>query len=62
MRLEVCRMSALRGRKTYLLAAGAVLAAVAGYLTGELTAVQALETGWTGAVAATLRAGIGAAK
>lgn len=55
-------MSALRGRKTYLLAAGAVLAAVAGYLTGELTAVQALETGWTGAVAATLRAGIGAAK
>ena len=52
-------MSILDGKKTYALALAAILAAIAGYLTGDLTAVQAVEAAWAGGVAATLRHGIG---
>ena len=48
----------LRGKKTYVLAALAVLTALAGWATGDLTAADALQQAWAGGIAMTLRAGV----
>lgn len=47
-----------KGKKTYLLAAGAVLSAGGAYLSGEATVAQALQLAFTGALSATLRHGL----
>ena len=49
----------LAGKKTYLLAALAIITAGIGYLTGDLSAHDALNQAWAGAIAATMRHGIG---
>ena len=43
------------GKKTYLVAIGAVVAAVVAYLTGDLTLAEAINQGLIGAGLATLR-------
>lgn len=48
----------LKGKKTYVVAALAVLGAVAGYLTGDLSISDAIQTAVTAIIGATLRAGI----
>lgn len=45
----------LAGKKTYTLAIVAVITALAGYATGELTLTQAAAAAWVGGVAAALR-------
>jgi VIT1/CCC1 family predicted Fe2+/Mn2+ transporter len=45
----------LRGRKTYVAAALAVLGAGAGYVTGDATAAQAAQMVLTAVLGATLR-------
>jgi len=48
----------LKGKKTYVVAALAVLGAIAGYLTGDLSLSDAIQTAVTAVIGATLRAGI----
>lgn len=48
----------MKGRKTYLIALGAVLAAVGGYLTGEFTLADAINTFVVGGGLASLRAAL----
>lgn len=48
----------LKGYKTYILAAVAIIGAVAGYAIGEMSLQQALDYAWAGGVAATLRAAV----
>jgi len=43
------------GKKTYIVAVGAVIAAVVSYLTGEMTLAEAINSGLIGAGLATLR-------
>ena len=45
----------LTGKKTYIVAFGAVVAAVVSYLTGEMTLAEAINSGLIGAGLATLR-------
>lgn len=45
----------LEGKKTYLVAFGAVVAAVVAFLTGEMTAAEAVNAALVGAGLATLR-------
>jgi hypothetical protein len=49
----------LKGYKTYVVAAVGIIAAVAGYLTGDLTIAQAGQAVLTAALGATIRHGIG---
>lgn len=49
-------MNALAGYRTYIIAAGAVVAAVVAFLTGELSLGEAINSGLVGAGLATLRA------
>lgn len=44
--------------KTFWLSLSAILTAVAGYATGELSAADAIQTGLIGAIGGTLRHGI----
>ena len=48
----------MNGKKTYLVALGAILGAAGGYFTGAMTADQAIQLAVTGLVGATLRNGI----
>lgn len=48
----------LKGKKTYLVAVGAVLLAVGGYLHGDLTWAQAIDTFITGGGLASLRSAL----
>lgn len=45
----------LEGKKTYIVAFGAVVAAVVSFLTGEMTLGEAVNSGLIGAGLATLR-------
>lgn len=49
----------LKGYKTYITAGLAVLTAAAGYLTGDISFADALQLGFTGAIGAFVRNGIG---
>lgn len=51
-------MDYLKGKKTYIVAAIAVLTALAGYLAGDLTIPQAGQAILTAVLGATLRHGI----
>lgn len=46
----------LAGKRTYIVAFGAVVAAVVSFLTGEMTLGEAVNSGLLGAGLATLRA------
>lgn len=46
------------GQKTYIVGAVALITAVAGYMTGDLTLAEALQAGFTAVMAATIRHGI----
>lgn len=48
----------LEGKKTYIVAFGAVVAAVVSYLTGEMTLGEAVNSGLIGAGLATMRIAI----
>ena len=50
--------SKLKGKKTYAFAAAAVLTALSTYLTGDATAIEALQLGITGVLGATVRSSI----
>ena len=52
----------LQGYKTYVVAFLAVLGAVAGYLTGDLSLGDAIQTGVTAILAATVRHGVSTSK
>ena len=45
----------LEGKKTYLVAFGAIVAAAVAFLTGEMTLAEAINSGLIGAGFATLR-------
>jgi VIT1/CCC1 family predicted Fe2+/Mn2+ transporter len=51
-------MGFLKGKKTYVTAALAVIGAVAAYSTGDATAMQAIQMGFTALLAACLRHGM----
>ena len=51
-------MSFLKGKKTYIAAAGGVLTAIGGYLTGAMDLAQAITLAWQSIAAATLRKAI----
>jgi hypothetical protein len=46
----------MAGKRTYIIAVGAVVAAAVAFLTGEMTLGEAVVSGLTGAGLATLRA------
>lgn len=48
----------LKGKKTYIMAALAVLTAVAQYLYGDVTLMEASQLAFTAILAATVRKGI----
>lgn len=48
----------LKGKKTYILAAGALVYGVAQWLTGEQSMTEVAMWLWGGALGATIRAGI----
>jgi len=48
----------LSGKKTYVVAAGVVLVAVGGFLSGEVTLIEAVTTALAGLGLGTLRAGV----
>jgi len=48
----------LEGKKTYIVAVGAIVAAVVSFLTGEMTLGEAVNSGFIGAGLATLRMGV----
>lgn len=48
----------LAGYKTYVVAALAILGAIAGYLTGDLSLADAAQTVLTAVLAATVRHGV----
>lgn len=48
----------LKGKKTYVVAAIAVLSAIGAYLTGDSTAMEAIQLAVTAILGATLRVGI----
>lgn len=48
----------LKGYKTYITAGLAVLTALAGYAVGDMTATEALQLAFTGALGAFLRSGM----
>ena len=48
----------LIGYRTYILAAGAVIAAVVSFLTGEMTVAEAVQAALIGSGLAALRAGV----
>lgn len=52
-------MGSLKGYRTYILGGLAVAGAFAGYLVGDLTLIDALNTAFQGAVAVTIRSAIG---
>ena len=52
-------MEALKGKKTYITGALAILAAIAGYVTGDLTLVQAVTAGIAALQTMNLRNAIG---
>ena len=49
----------LRGRKTYILAAGAFVAVIYAWANGHLPTTQAIEATWLAAITASLRGAIG---
>lgn len=53
-------MEMLQGKRTYILALGAVVAAAVAYLTGEMTLAEAVNSALVGAGIGTLRAGVAA--
>jgi len=48
----------LKGYKTYIVAGLALLGAVAGYLTGDLSLADAAQAGLTAVLGATIRSGV----
>ena len=48
----------LKGYKTYIAGGVAVLTAVAAYVTGEATAIEAAQLAFTGVIGVLLRSGI----
>ncbi len=48
-------MGALKGKKTYIVAALAVLGAIAAFLTGDADAATAIQTSLTAILASTVR-------
>jgi hypothetical protein len=52
----------LQGKRTYIIAVGAVVSAIVAFLTGEMTLSEAVNAGLVGAGLATLRAGVEANK
>ena len=55
-------MGKLNGYRTYVLAVVAVVTGVAGYLLGDMSAMEAMNYVWAGGVAAALRAGVESVK
>jgi hypothetical protein len=51
-------LNTLAGYRTYILAAGAVIAAIVSFLAGDSTLSEAINNGLMGAGLATLRAGV----
>ena len=52
------KLNVMEGKKTYIVAAGIVLMAVGGFLSGDLTALEAVQQGMTGLGLGTLRLGV----
>jgi len=48
-------MGKLKGHRTYILGGMAIVSAAVGYLVGDLTLTDALQTAFQGAIAVTLR-------
>jgi hypothetical protein len=48
----------LEGKRTYILAFGAVVAAAVSFFTGDMTLAQAIQAALVGAGLGTLRAGV----
>ena len=48
----------LAGKRTYILAVGAVVAAAVAFMTGEMTLAEAVNAGLVGAGLGALRAGV----
>jgi hypothetical protein len=53
---------ALQGKRTYIVAIGAVVSAIVSFLTGEMTLGEAVNAGLIGAGLAALRAGVESVK
>ena len=53
---------ALQGKRTYIVAVGAIVSAIVSFLTGEMTLGEAVNAGLVGAGLAALRAGVEANK
>lgn len=51
-------MISLEGKRTYIIAFGAVVAAAVAFLTGEMTLAEAVNAALVGAGLGTLRAGV----
>lgn len=51
-------MKWLKGKKTYIVAAGAVLTSIGAYLSGQLSLVELIALTLNGATAASLRSGV----
>jgi hypothetical protein len=52
----------LKGKRTYILSIGAVLAALVSYLAGDMSLGEAVQSGLLGAGLAALRAGVADSK
>lgn len=52
------KLNVLEGKKTYIVAAGIILMAVGGLLSGDLTIQDAVQQGLTGLGLGTLRLGV----
>lgn len=52
------KMNMLKGYKTYITAGLAILTALAGYAVGDMSAIEALQLAFTGAIGAFLRSGM----
>lgn len=48
-------MGKLKGYRTYILGATAVIGGAAGYLVGDMSAMEAIQTTWAGLLAITMR-------
>lgn len=52
----------LQGKRTYIVAIGAIVSAIVSFLTGEMTLSEAVNAGLVGAGIAALRAGVESTK
>jgi hypothetical protein len=59
---EKIMFQGLQGKRTYIVAVGAIVSAIVSFLTGEMTLGEAVNAGLVGAGLAALRAGVEATK